>query len=68
MALHYRKCIKISTVELGYNMMKGAGCFVSLQMIVDLAEEHNVTVNRGINWYHRVSDSGDKVSHQLMLL
>jgi len=45
MALHYRKCSKISTVELGYNTMKGAGCFVSLQMIVDLAEEHNVTVD-----------------------
>jgi hypothetical protein len=45
MALHCRKCSKINTVELGYNMMKGAECFVLLQMSVVLAEEHNVTVN-----------------------
>jgi len=45
MPLQCRKCSKISTVELGYDMMKGAECFVSLQMSAVLAEEHNVTVN-----------------------
>jgi hypothetical protein len=45
MTLHCRKCSKISTVELGYKMMKGAECFASLQMSVVLAEKHNVPVN-----------------------
>jgi len=45
MAVHYRKCSKTSTVELGYNMITGARCFVSLQMSVVLAEEHNATVS-----------------------
>ena len=44
-ALHCKKCSKINTVELGYSMMKGAECFVSLQRSVFLAEEHNVGVN-----------------------
>lgn len=45
-AVHYRKCSKTSTVELGYNMMTGAGCFVSVQMSAVLAEERNATAVR----------------------
>jgi hypothetical protein len=47
MALYCRKCSKISTFELGYNMTKGAECFLLLQMGVVVAEKYNVTVNSG---------------------
>lgn len=34
-----------SRVELGYDVMKGTGCFVSLQAGVVVTEENNVLVN-----------------------
>jgi hypothetical protein len=37
--------IHYSTVELGYNVVKGTEYFVSLQTIVVLTEEHDVTAD-----------------------
>jgi hypothetical protein len=49
-------------VKLGYNVMEGSKCFVSIQMSVVLTEEYNVVVNRGVNWYHRISVAFDGMS------
>ena len=35
---------------------------------VFLTEEYNVTVDRGINWYHRISDVISGVSYKPVLL
>jgi hypothetical protein len=62
--------ISINTFELGYNVIKGAEYFVSLQtsvVLTDLPEECTVMVHRGINWY-KVSGDIDEVSHKSMSL
>jgi hypothetical protein len=38
-------CAYVCTVELGYNVMKGAEYFVSLQTSVVITEGYNVMVN-----------------------
>jgi len=43
-----------NTIELGYNIMKGTDCIVSLMSFV-VTKEYNGMVNREINWYHRIS-------------
>jgi hypothetical protein len=60
----YESC----TVELGYNVMKGTEYFVLLHAGVVTTEERSVMVNTDINWYHRISDAIDEVSHKPMLL
>jgi hypothetical protein len=48
--------------------MKGNEYIVSLKTGLFMAEGYKFMVNGGINWYHRISDGVDEVSHKPMSL